>query len=127
MVSQGARKKKEKFGWFYRCLSVFIRGSQLNRSGLEPQLLPNDLHKHPLASASIKLAVKNLFPGTKIQFAFGDGNHDFPSHNLPLHVSVGVVFPGPIMLVLGGGGMRRQFLEPHLVIVVQTAFVVVDK
>src|SRR5579859_5548943 len=35
MVSQGARKKKEKFGWFYRCLSVFIRGSQLNRSGLE--------------------------------------------------------------------------------------------
>src|SRR5579859_2575045 len=35
MVSQGARKKKEKFGWFYRCLSVFIRGSQLNRCSLE--------------------------------------------------------------------------------------------
>ena len=39
--------------------------------GFEPpisptRLLPDDLHQHPLLAATIKLTIKNLFPGAEV-------------------------------------------------------------
>ncbi len=54
-------------------------------------LLTNNFHQHPFASATIKLTIKNLFPGTEIESALGDGNDDFAPHDLPFHMGVGTM------------------------------------
>jgi hypothetical protein len=52
---------------------------------ISPTLFPNHLNQDPFSSATIELAVKDLPPRSEIQLAFGDGDDDFPAHNLPLH------------------------------------------
>jgi hypothetical protein len=42
-------------------------------------------------------------------------------------MGVGVVFAGPVMFVLGGGRVGGKFLEPDLVIMVQSALVIIDE
>ena len=59
----------------------------------------NNLNQYALWPTAIKFAVEDLFPGTEIEFTVGDGDHDFPSHDLPFVVSVGVVFACAIMFV----------------------------
>ena len=81
------------------------------------QSLPNNLHKYTLATTAIKFAVENLFPRTEIELPFGDGHNNFTAHDLSLHVRVGVVLAGTIMLVLRCGCVRREFLQPDIVIV----------
>src|SRR4051794_33237877 len=53
--------------------------------------LPNDLHQHPLLPSPVKLRVKDLLPRPKVQLAIRNRNDDFASHELALHVGVGVV------------------------------------
>lgn len=54
-------------------------------------LFPDNLDQHPFFPAAVKLSVEDLLPGTEIQTPFSHGHHHFPSHDLPLHVGVGVV------------------------------------
>ena len=65
-------------------------------------------------------------PGADIEFALGDGDDDFAAHDLALHVSVGVVFAGAVMLVLRRRFVRGEFLQPDVVVVQETVLSIVD-
>jgi hypothetical protein len=90
-------------------------------------LLADQFHEHPLPPASVELAIKDLFPGTEVEFPIGDRDHDFATHDLTLEMRVGVVFAGPVVMVLAGGFVGSKLLEPDFVIVVQTGLVIVDE
>src|SRR5262249_20928377 len=87
----------------------------------------DDFHQHPLAAPAVELAVENLLPGTEIELSFGDCHHNLAPHDLTLHVRIGVVFPRVVVPVLVHWLVRRELLQPLLVILVQSAFVVVDE
>ena len=91
------------------------------------ELLADDFYEDAFAAAAIELAVKDLFPGSEIELSFGNGDDDFASHDLAFHVGIGVIFAGAVVFVLGGGGVRCEFLEPDIVIVMQPAFVIIDE
>ncbi len=42
--------------------------------------LADYLYQDPLGSATVELAVEDLFPRTKVQSSVGDGNHHFSAH-----------------------------------------------
>jgi hypothetical protein len=90
-------------------------------------LFADDLYQRAFSAAAVELAVKDLFPRAEIEFAFGDGDDDFATHDLALKVGVGVIFAGAIVPVGVGRRVRRQFLQPDLVIVMKPALVVVDE
>src|SRR3974390_1537079 len=54
----------------------------------------DDFHQHALLAPAVELAVEDLFPRAEVEFAGGDGDDDFPAHDLALPVGVGVVFAG---------------------------------
>ena len=95
-------------------------------SGLQ-WLVSDYLDQHSLSPSAIEFAVENLFPRSEIKFALGDCDDDFPAHDLPLEVGVGVVFAGLVVARVGGRRMRSQFLKPHLVIVMKPSFIVIDE
>src|SRR5271157_2878001 len=78
----------------------------------------DDLHQHALLAAAVELAVKDLLPRAEVELAGGDGDHDFPAHDLALHVGVGVVFTGTVVTVGRDRLMRREFLQPIVIVVV---------
>lgn len=84
-------------------------------------LLPNNLHQNPPSPARSELAVEDLLPGAKIELALGDGDDQIAAHDLALHVGVGVVFAGAVMVVLGGRCVWRQLLQPQVIVAVQPA------
>ncbi len=54
--------------------------------------------------------------GPKASFHPGDRIRDLAAHHLALQVSVGVVFAGIIVSVLGDRIVQRQLLQPGIVI-----------
>jgi len=106
------------------------RGSRAGRSAVAEnrvQSIADDLDQRAFAAAAVEFAVKDLLPGTEIEAALGDGDDDFPPHDLAFQVGVGVILSGAIMVVLGSWGMRGEVLEPRFVILVQPGFIVVDE
>ena len=91
------------------------------------RLISNYFHQDSLAPATVELAVEDLFPGAEVEFAFGDGNDDFPPHDLSFQVRVGVVFTGAVVPVLVCRFVRRELLQPHLITVQQTFLGIVDE
>jgi hypothetical protein len=89
-------------------------------------LFTNNLNKSALTSPSVKLAVKDSFPGTKIKLSVCYCDYYLSAHNLPFHVGVGVVLTH-VVAILGDGLMRSQPFQPDLVVMMQTCFIVVDK
>ena len=89
-----------------------------------PFLLTDNLHEHPLAAAPIELAVEDLLPGAEIEFAFRNCYDNLSSHDLSFHVSIGIILTH-IMSVLRYGLMRSDLFEPHVVVVMQTGFIIV--
>ena len=85
--------------------------------------LADDLHQRAFAPAAIELAVEDLFPGAEVELALGDRDHHFATHDLPLHVSVGIVLAGAIVLVLRHRFVRRQRFQPLVVVLMQAALV----
>jgi hypothetical protein len=73
----------------------------------------------PLAATAFKLAIKNLLPGTKVEFACGNCGYDLPPHDLAFHVGVSVVLARSVMAVARNGLMWREPFEPRVVIGVQ--------
>ena len=86
----------------------------------------NNFHQHTLSSSSIKFAVEDLFPRAEVELPFGDRDDDFAAHDLPFHVGVGIIFAGSIVVILRGWRVRREFLEPDVVVADQSALVIVD-
>ena len=78
------------------------------------------LDQHSLCASAVEFAVEDLFPRAEIQFALGDGDDDFAAHDLALEMGVGVVFAGAVVLIGAGRSVRGEFLQPHLVVVMQT-------
>src|SRR3954471_24865420 len=101
--------------------------TQAGRSPPGPAILFADyFDEHALAAAAIEFAVENLFPRPEVQFGFGDGHYDLPSHDLPLQVGVGVVLSGAIVFVLGSGRVGREPFEPGVIVMKQPILGVVD-
>ena len=62
-------------------------------------LLSDDLDQDPLFSTAVKLTVKDLLPGPKIQLTICHRNNHFSTHDLPFHMGVRIILTY-IMLVL---------------------------
>jgi len=89
--------------------------------------LADDLDEHALSSAPVELAVKDLFPRPEVQLALRDRHNHFPAQDLPLQMRVGIVLARAIVMIRGDRLVRRQFLEPHLVIVMEPRLIVIDE
>lgn len=89
--------------------------------------IADDLDEGALAAAPVEFPVKDLFPGPEIELAFGNGDDHLTAHDLPFHVRVGIVFAGPVMVVLGCRRMRRELFQPNIVIVQQAFLGVIDE
>src|SRR5207248_8478715 len=69
----------------------------------------------------------DLFPGSEVEFAVGDGHDNLAAHDLPFQMRIGVVFTGAVMLVDAGRLVGGQFFQPHVIIVVKPVLIVVNK
>ncbi len=83
-------------------------------------------NEYPFAPPAVELSVKNLLPCPEIESAVGDGDHDLSTHDLPLHVGIGIVLTH-VVLVGGHWFVGRDFLQPDIVVVVQAGLVVIDE
>ena len=89
---------------------------------------PNDFYQHSFGAVAVEFAVEDLLPWAEIELAFGDCDHNFSPHDLPLVVRVAVVFPGPIMPVSARRWIKRsEFFQPLFVVFMQARFVVIDE
>src|SRR5438034_10753148 len=88
-------------------------------------LLADDLDKHAFLATAVELAVEDLLPGPEIQLSRGHRNDHFTAHHLTLNMRVGVVLSCSVVMVLVDGFVRRQALEPHLIVVVLSLLVIV--
>ena len=68
--------------------------------------LSNDLDQHSLRAVAVELAVENLLPGAEVEFAIRNCHDHLPAHDLPLHVSIGVILADAVLLVAGGRGVE---------------------
>ena len=89
--------------------------------------LPYDLDQHPLPPPPVKFAVEDPLPRAKIEAAIGHRHDYLAPHDLAFHMSVSVVLTGVIVPVLTDGGMRRQFLKPLFIVLMQAVLIVVDE
>src|SRR3990170_2056807 len=89
-----------------------------------PTLFPNNLYQNPFSSSAVKLSIKNLLPGTKIQFALCNCNHDFPSHNLSFQMGISIVLT-IIVAILGNRFMGRKLLKPYFNVMVKPGFIII--
>src|SRR6478752_7961141 len=90
-------------------------------------VITDDFYKNALFAAAVELPVKDLFPWTKIQLAFGDSDDDFPAHDLTLQVGIGIIFAGAIVSIGCRRRMRRQLFQPHFIIMMETGFIIIDE
>lgn len=86
----------------------------------------DNFHQHPLATTPIELAVEDLFPRAEIEFSLRDGDDHFAAHDLSFQVCVGVVLASAVVAVLCRWFMRREFLQPDIVVVQQSVLRIVD-
>lgn len=91
-------------------------------------LLPNDLHKNPLLTSSIKFIVEDVLPWSQMQRTVCDCQRDFASHELTFQVSVCVVLSSSIVMVHVGRCVKwSESFEQQFVVVMKAAFVVIDE
>src|SRR5262245_13413637 len=93
----------------------------------EFRLLPDHFDQHPFPAPAVELAVEDLLPRPEVESSRRHRHHHLAAHDLALEMRVRVVLAGLVVTVLRGRRMRRQALEPALVVRVQAALVVVDE
>jgi hypothetical protein len=81
--------------------------------------LPDNLHQHPLIPLTIELTVKDLFPGTKIEFAIANCDNDFPAHNRAFQMCIGIILK-TVMFVLRIRLFGCKFFEPDFKIMMKS-------
>jgi len=91
------------------------------------RLLSDDFNQDALSPAAVKLPVKDLLPGSEVQFPFADGYHDLPAHDLALQMGIAIAFPGPVVPVARNGFVGGQFLQPLIIILMQPRLVIVNE
>ncbi len=85
----------------------------------EDFLFANNFHQYPLASSSIELTVEDLLPRSKIKFTTRHSDDYFTSHDLALHVCIGIVFACVVMAILADRFVRGKFFQPFIIILMQ--------
>ena len=89
---------------------------------------PDDFDEDAFSAHPVELTVVDLFPGSEVQFTFGDSNDDFASHDLAFEVGISVVLTGAVVVVVFRGWVERgQVFQPDSKVVEQSAFGIVDK
>jgi len=105
--------------------------NHLNRSPrqimLGRSLFPNDFYQNTLASAPVELAVRYLLPRAEVQFAVCYYDDYLSPHHLPLHRCIGIIFPSTAVPILPDRFVRCELFQPNLVVVVQSALVIVNE
>src|SRR6266511_757935 len=86
------------------------------RAVLLGNLLANDFYEDPLAPAPVEFAIENSLPRAEVEFPVGDGHDNLAAHDLPFEVGISVVLAGPVVVIMADGLMRRQLLEPDIII-----------
>ena len=76
------------------------------------RLFANNLHQDSLAPVAVKLTIKYLFPGAKIELPSGNGNNNLAPHDGSFQVGIAIIFTGEIMGIVGQRFMGRKPLEP---------------
>src|SRR4030065_2567136 len=84
----------------------------------------NNFHQNSFLSSPIKLSIENLLPRAEIQFPIGYGNYYFPSHNLPLQMSISIILP-IVVMVLRNRLMRSELLKPNIIVMMESPFIIV--
>ena len=74
-------------------------------------LLANDLYQNALSPASVELAIKNLLPGAEVLYAVCYGYNSFASHDLTLHMSVGIIFTRIVVVIFADRLMWSKLLQ----------------
>ncbi|SRR5258705_7860963 len=90
-------------------------------------LLADDLDEDALLAPAVELAVEDLLPSSEVQLSRGHRNDHFAAHDLTLNMRVGVVLACSVVMVMVDGFVRRQVLQPDLVVVMQSLLVIVDE
>ena len=90
-------------------------------------LVSNYLNQYSFTASPIEFAVEDLFPWSKIKFAFGNRDDHFPTQDLALEMGVSVVFAGSVVSIHVRRSMWSKFFQPYLIIMIQARFVVVDE
>ncbi len=62
-------------------------------------LFSDDFNQDPFGPTTIELTIENLFPGSEVQSAFGNGHDHFSPHDLSFVMGVAVIFAGSVMVV----------------------------
>src|SRR5947209_142211 len=117
------RSSKSRANQRPRWSSTFIRAVK----NLFIASLAENFYQGSFAAAAVKLAVEDLLPRAEVEPAGGDRNDNFPAHDLPLQMRVGVIFAGPVVFIFRDWFVGRQSFQPLRVIIVQPALVVVDE
>jgi len=86
----------------------------------------NDLNENPLLPPAIELPVKDLLPGSEVEFAAGDGDDDFAPHDLALDVRIGIILAGIVVPILFDGLVRDKALEKIVVVFEKAWLVIID-
>ena len=90
-------------------------------------LLADDLDEDALLAPAVELAVEDLLPSSEVQLSRGHRNDHFAAHDLTPNMRVGVVLACSVVMVMVDGFVRRQVLQPDLVVVMQSLLVIVDE
>ena len=120
------RAEAEEEIWMLLSYAAVETGSALGRERCpscdpldcagNPISLSNDLDQRPFSPAAVEFPVEDLFPGAEIQFALRYRYDNFSTHDLALHMRIGVVFPCSIVTVLTGRCVRREGFQPIVVV-----------
>src|SRR5215467_3582843 len=87
----------------------------------------HNFYENALFTTAVEFAVEYLLPGAKVQPPCANRDHDFPAHYLPFNVGIRIVLTGAIVQVICGRLMRGKLFQEFLVVLEQTALVVVDE
>ena len=87
-------------------------------------LLADDFDEHALAPPAVEFAVKNLLPRTTIEFAIRNGDDHLAAHQLPLDMSIAVVFASLVVTI--GRFMRGKTFQKVVIVTQQSLLVIID-
>ena len=87
----------------YDYMHIYVEGKSYRKTAMEysvsTALFTDDFHQNTLAPTAIKLTIKDLLPGAKIEPSRRHRNHDFASHEGPLQVTVAIILTGFVVFV----------------------------
>src|ERR1700732_5012404 len=82
------------------------------------QSFSDNFDQNALSPFAVEFAIKDFFPGTKIQFSFGDSYHNLTTHDSTFKMGIGIILRA-VVLVLRVRFFRCELFQPALKIVME--------